>query len=177
MNLREGTRRLALLLGVLGAIAGGFASYVELQTTLEQRTRHNKFEQLAAVDVVQLEHKCRLAGMGSGCSNDPYAGIAMPTKEKSVIPLPEYDAAGNPIQGWEEPSQVDKGGIKAIRWAENYGVESIETQEGETLYSTPAPSAWLYLLIAFLPLLGFFIPWGAVRAIGWVGAGFLAKSA
>jgi len=27
MNLKEGTRRLALLLGVVGAILGGFASY------------------------------------------------------------------------------------------------------------------------------------------------------
>ena len=32
MNLKEGTRRLALLLGVVGAILGGFASYLVLQT-------------------------------------------------------------------------------------------------------------------------------------------------
>ena len=32
MNFKEGTRRLALLLGVLGTIVGGFASYIEFQT-------------------------------------------------------------------------------------------------------------------------------------------------
>jgi hypothetical protein len=57
MNLREGTRRLALLLGVLGAIAGGFASYLELQSVLSQRARHNSFEQLANSPVVQQARK------------------------------------------------------------------------------------------------------------------------
>jgi hypothetical protein len=69
---------------------------------------------------------------------------------------------------------VNKGGIKAIHWTKTLGVESIETDDGQTLYLTRAPSAWRYLLIALFPALGFFIPWGAVRAIGWVGAGFVA---
>jgi hypothetical protein len=55
MNLKEGTRRLALLLGAIGAIVGGFASYLELQSILNQRERHNKFERLAASDVVKNE--------------------------------------------------------------------------------------------------------------------------
>ena len=53
MNLREGTRRLALLLGVVGAILGGLASYLELQSVLVQRERHNKFERLTNSDVVK----------------------------------------------------------------------------------------------------------------------------
>ena len=57
MNLREGTRRLALLLGIVGAIVGGFASYLELQTTLVQQASHNRFEQLADSDVVKQESK------------------------------------------------------------------------------------------------------------------------
>src|ERR1019366_6650661 len=67
MNLREGTRRLALLLGAAGAIAGGFASYIALQPALDQRARHNKLEQLANLDDVQKERKCRLLGYDSGC--------------------------------------------------------------------------------------------------------------
>jgi hypothetical protein len=69
---------------------------------------------------------------------------------------------------------VDKGGIKAIHWTKDNEIESIDTQDGRTLYPTPAPGLWSYVTIAVLPLLGFFIPWGAVRAIGWVGAGFVA---
>lgn len=55
MNLREGTRRLALLSGVVGAILGGFASYLELRNTLDQRERHNEFEQLVNSDVVKQQ--------------------------------------------------------------------------------------------------------------------------
>jgi hypothetical protein len=229
VNLREGTRRLALLLGVVGAILGGFATYVELQTVLNQRARHNKFGQLAGSDVVQRERKCRLAGMTRGCSDDPYAATAIqapagdpyaataelsyrPQKVKQTLHDPKFYELSSaaqqkvlatldpvyaqlPLQeqvkvlqiGRQKyggsaagattpvPSEVDKSGIKAINWSQDYAVESIETGDGQTLYPTPATSAWTYLLIALFPILGFFIPWGAVRAIGWVGAGFVAS--
>lgn len=229
MNLKEGTRRLALLMGAVGAILGGFASYTELQTVLSQRARHNKFGQLADSDVVQRERKCRLVGMTSGCSDDPYAATAIqapagdpyaataelryrPQTVKQMLHDPKFyelpsaeqqkvlatldpDYAQLPLQEqvkvlqigrqkWGDsaagattpvPSEVDKSGIKAINWGQDFAVESIETQDGQTLYPTPAPSAWLYLLIALFPVLGFFIPWGAIRAIGWVGAGFTAS--
>jgi hypothetical protein len=73
------------------------------------------------------------------------------------------------------PSAVSKGGIETINWSHDYGVASIETDDGQTLYPTAAPSAWLYLLIALLPLFGFIIPWGVVRVIGWTLAGFVAS--
>lgn len=57
MNLGEGTRRLALFLGVVGAILGGFASYLELQSVLSQRARHNAFQSLAGSESVQRERK------------------------------------------------------------------------------------------------------------------------
>jgi hypothetical protein len=38
--------------------------------------------------------------------------------------------------------------------------------------ATPS-SAWEYLCISLLPILGFFIPWGAARAIGWTLEGFI----
>jgi hypothetical protein len=44
------------------------------------------------------------------------------------------------------------------------------------LYAVPAPNLWLYLLVAVLPLIGFVLPWGLVRAVGWVGAGFFTNS-
>ncbi len=147
MNLKEGTRRLALLLGVVGAILGGFASYLELQTVLNQRARHNKFEQLANSGVVQQERK------------------------RLQTPI---DLSAGIVGGFiHDPSEVDAGGIKTINWAENYGVYSIETTDGQTLYATPAPSAWEYLWIPVFLFLGFFIPWGAVRAIGWTLEGFI----
>jgi hypothetical protein len=74
------------------------------------------------------------------------------------------------------PYEVNKNGIKAIHWAKDLEVDLIETEDGQTLHPTPQPSASTYLVIAPLIIIGFFIPWGAIRAIGWVGAGFIARS-
>ena len=62
MNLREGTRRVALLLGVARAILGGFASYSEFQTVREQWASHSRFEHLAASPVAQqARHSIEIA--------------------------------------------------------------------------------------------------------------------
>jgi len=171
VNLREGTRRLALLLGVLGAIAGGFASYLELQSVLSQRARHNRFEQLANSPVVQQARKF--------C----FENSATPDKRPSV----RWDRDGKLIPPYcfipindehatdYTPSELNSGGIKTVHF-QNREVASIEPQDGQTLYPTPSPSAWLYLLVALFPVFGFFIPWGAIRAIGWVAAGFFQPS-
>jgi hypothetical protein len=241
MNLREGMQRLALLLGVVGAILGGFVSYSELQSALGQRARHVKFEQLANSNVVKQVRTepdwfaqnapPYAAALSSGNVSMPFqqmtleqfgqkikskypeyadlsnADLATKVLAKypqyiSVITSPDviqqwkaFDAkqreqamaAMTPDQklklavelGYKTPptvSTVNRENIKTIHWTEDYGIESIETADGQTLYPTPAPAWWTYLLIAFLPIIGFFIPWSAVRAIGWVGAGFAESS-
>ena len=240
MNLKEGTRRLALLLGVVGAIFGGFVSYLQMQPTMRQRADHQRFEQLANSQIIRIERNCIL-GMVSeqGCREpnsgpypnttrvslptgevrdypskmsdeqigvvlnkefppdnnvkiDPYAATAEPNDweevdPKTLKPIKKkvyLDDNGNPISQSSAPSltsgnvpdasAVNKDGIAVVRWTKPLAIASIETQDGRTLYPTPAPGVWSYVAIALLPLLGFFIPWGAVRAIGWVGAGFTA---
>lgn len=210
MNLGEGTRRLALLLGVVGVIVGGFASYVELQTVLNQRALHNRFEQLATSDVVKQERKNLQTAPDFipdpsdsaqpqqksdwvTISPTPKTGKRINPSAGSVPKQPgqvDYDAlakkyggtsnSANPpntlpadFSGWD--SMVNKGGIGTIIWGKNFAIASIETDDGQRLYPTPAPALWSYLLIAILPVLGFIIPWGAIRAIGWVGAGFVAS--
>jgi hypothetical protein len=213
MNLREGTRRLALLLGVVGAILGGFASYLVLQPALEQRARHNRFEQLANSDVVKQERRTLQAAPAKQYLDDNGNPIAAPKAASPARPAPgpaeqpndwEDVPQGGPVvrqgpdgktynfppgtndaqieryyrrHGIGPPdSEVNVGEVKTIHWTTgtDYGIASIETQDGQTLYPTPVPSAWLYVMVALFPIFGFFIPWGAVRAIGWVGAGFVA---
>jgi hypothetical protein len=199
MNLREGTRRLALLMGAVGAILGGFASYVELQSILEQRASHIKFERLAASDHVRQEHNCMIGILSeSGCTEhlpgdewDKYIvspsypnakRVSLPNGEIRDYPSSMKDEQLSNILNKQFPPDSKgtlpqpTGGIKKINWRHDFSVESIETEDGQTLYPTPAPAAWLYLLIALLPVLGFVIPWGAVRAIGWVIAGFVHGS-
>ena len=113
MNLREGTRRLALLLGVAGLIFGGFVSYMELQSVQDQRARHNRFEQLVASDVVQQERKILKAWT--------------PVQETP----PKIDANTGVSLDWSKsiplPSKVNSGGIETINWSHDYGVASIKT--------------------------------------------------
>jgi hypothetical protein len=196
MNLREGTRRLALLLGALGAIVGGFASYMELQSVMDQRARHNKFEQLAASDVVKRERaseavsvlrgltedrqKAILARLSPDLKRDILAKLTILTKSPpgpALLP-PDAPPGSIPYQPMpaDSPSEPNRGGIKAIHWTNDIDVESIETEDGQALHPTATRSAWEYLLVALLPVFGFLIPWGAVRAIGWVGAGFIQSS-
>ena len=151
MNLREGTRRLALLLGVVGAILGGIASYLVLQPALEQRARHNRFEQLANSDVVKQERKAiQVPGFGPPEEFDLSAGDVDASPKKPLPLLPQVQPAaknglaqpndwqtvhlddnGNPISSQPAPramapqtqgtdSKLDKKGIKAIHWTENY---------------------------------------------------------
>jgi hypothetical protein len=151
MNLREGTRRLALLLGAAGAIVGGFASYSEIQTIRGNLASHIRFEQLAASPVAQRA----LDSLKSACAQDP--------SEKQC-----GDEKYAPM------SEVNSGDIKTIYWSKDYRAELIQSDDGQNLFSTkPVTTAWEYLLVALLPVFGFMVPWGAVLAIGWVGAGFI----
>ena len=235
MNLREGTRRLALLLGVAGAIFGGFVSYLQLQSTMRQRADHQRFEQLADSRVVQEQFRKRVAskwfsldqeqrkealarmtpeqktrlqkyvaeyeqkasetidfkkyeGITAKASGDEFdqyktnrTGPApkQPRGRRGKIDLSAGDtppidlSAGDKPPADSDTSTPNEDGIKTIHWTDGFEPESIETTDGRTLYPTPAPGLWSYVTIAVLPLLGFFIPWGAVRAIGWVAAGFV----
>lgn len=148
MNFNQGMRRLAVFAGILGAIAGGFHAYKELQDIPAERFQHKVFEELAASDDVtkeqtrlRAEEKTRLR-----------AGI-----EVSSVP-------------W---SEVNGERIKTIFWNRDFSVYFFEMEDGGDVSSEPSPSAWTYLLGVVFPALGFFIPWGAIRAIGWVGDGFI----
>jgi hypothetical protein len=164
VNLREGTRRLALLLGVAGAILGGFVSYFQLQSTMRQRADHQRWAQLANSDAVK---------QAKPNPDDLIAEfMTLPKAERGQ--LFEQLAPEKQHALLAQIKARRKDGIKTINWNKSDGVESIETEDGQTLYPAPAPGAWSYVVIALFPLLGFFIPWGAVRAIGWVGAGFIA---
>jgi hypothetical protein len=149
VNLKEGTRRTALLLGGVGAILGGFVSCMDLQSVWDQRTNHNRFERLANSDVVQHERKT----IANWTTIEPTTGERI-----------------------EWADQVDKGDIKTIQWSANNDIESITIEDGQMFFPTPAPSVWEYLWIPLFTLLGFFIPWGAIRAIGWVVVGFLKST-
>jgi hypothetical protein len=148
MNASEGMRRLGLFLGALGAVAGCFASYLDLSSIIEARARHKTFESLATSDVVRDERYGRIHG--------------------SLPPgyVPDSDT-------------VNKNGIKTIHWdvkralsGGSIEVASLEMEDGATLYPVDLAAPWQYVLVFLFPAFGFFVPWGAIRAVTWIGQGF-----
>ena len=129
-----------------------FEQWPRIEWKLVSRSaRHNRFEMMADSDVVKHLRKYHQE------SKDRWEANV-----KSVM-----------------PGCCD---IKEITWDTDHiwndqsEIYSIETEDGQNLYPTPAPAASTYLLIALFPILGFLIPWGAIRAIGWVLAGFIRPS-
>jgi hypothetical protein len=57
MNFKEGMRRVALLVGVLGIILGCFFSYAVLRDAREARARYKAFDLLEKSDVVKQERR------------------------------------------------------------------------------------------------------------------------
>ena len=53
------------------------------------------------------------------------------------------------------------------------GIVSLFAFQGELQGKIHAPSAWSYVLQVIFPLVGFAVPWGIIRGIGCVLAGFL----
>lgn len=54
-------------------------------------------------------------------------------------------------------------------------VTSIQLSTGELLSRTPPPTLVAWIALPLYPLIGFLLPWGAVRLLTWVGAGFFSK--
>lgn len=159
MNLTEGTRRLSLLLGAVGATLCCLLSFGELQSDMRQKAEHQRFEQLVNSPLVRQERRTM---------QELAPGIIPQTGEdwfeQNAPTYAPRDA---------KPSTFASGEIKTINWTWNFEISSLELADGQTLYPTPARGAWSYGLIVILPLLGFFIPWGIVRAVGWAVAGFV----
>jgi hypothetical protein len=177
MNFNEGARRLAIFAGVLGMVAGGIYAYKDLRDVPSERFQHKVFEHLAASDLVRQERaKLRLskaAGLELGW---PITSSVIP--EVRGVP-PGLTADPLPGQTVEhEPRAIDMNGdrIKTIFWNQDFSVDFFVMEDGGYVTSEPSPSILSYLLGVAFPALGFLTLWGAIRGIGWVGAGFFQTS-
>jgi len=275
VNLNKGMRRVALLLGMVGALFGGYRSYSDLQSMLPATLNNHQLRQDADAEPVQQTiraarayDECLQEARNRAQETDGF----IPDQRVTVT---GYDAQGNPIQfacataqssepkiddwktiqpvapanpqaktpgnPWDKPPappvapanpqaktpQIDpqtgeripqskappndewEAGITTshgiftqsdakchailgqpvaalidghpmlVCWDKNYTVVSFEAQKAFPLpYELePESSAWEYCWCAFLPVLGFFIPWLAVRLVAWALAGFAASPA
>jgi hypothetical protein len=273
MNLNKGMRRVALLLGMVGALFGGYRSYSDLQSMLPATLNNHQLRQDANAEPVQ--QTIRAAKAHDECLQEARNRAQQPDGfiPDQRVTVTGYDAQGNPIQfacataqsnepkidDWKtiqpvapanpqaKTPQIDpqtgeripqakappskkqyldpvtgepisnptppndewEAGITTthgiftpsdakchailgqpaaalidghpmlVCWDKNYTVVSFEAQKAFPLpYELePESSAWEYCWCAFLPVLGFFIPWLAVRLVAWALAGFAASPA
>ena len=166
VNLLSGMRRMSLVLGAIGLMLGTLASYNELQVVI----KHNKFEAFVTSEIVREEGRKYTSDVENERNKylktqDWYdSKIASLDMSTLSARLKNYDQRGRLALGSsvfvEETyknmqkierihSELNKGGIKTIRWTNDYGVDSIDksvpwprhldvitidTQDGESSY-------------------------------------------
>jgi hypothetical protein len=204
MNVREGMRRLGLVVGVLGAGAGTVVAYTQLQSRLAERAQYKTFQSLVSSTVVQKEIGfLKRNPVKPGAPNqqqsqqpEPAGGdwfqrnapkpFVPPRPDQWEGPAPDYSqiaALVGSSNGWK----VNKGGVRAIHfWGSTQekvnsrlagdvsaaDISDIETDDGQKVYRTDPPGFRSYLLILVFPVVGFFLPWGALKTLTWIGLGF-----
>lgn len=178
MNLKEGTRRLALLLGVVGAMCCALLSYFALEDALHQRTEHFRFANMAS----------RIEQLGRQTQSEYPVYRDIDSGELGWKMLDKYPQYWDWITGqsmqvpavpkpWEI-HDAEQALPKTRSWEDvpyDWRISGIKTPAGQIVYPTPEPGMGAYFLIVILPFLGFFLPWCSVRSIGWVSAGFIER--
>jgi len=156
MNAREGMRRLGIVLGVLGGAVGAFAGYTSARDVWNARTAHNRFELLVASPVIQKDRK----ELMDAIQKDWFARNAPPDERKRMASLEEKGVGG-----------VERFTVEPSTGA----ITSIELSTGESIQRTDPPTLLAYMALPLYPLIGFMVPWGAIRLLTWIGAGFFSK--
>ena len=177
MNVREGMRRLGILLGVCGGILGGFIAYSTAETLWNTGAAYRKFASLMASPAM---HKV---------ANDPftpYGGFEVQSKKNKFGDIPVAESEDREIvsegdgNGGVYLLQVHprlKGnadGIAKVHFDASQRVASIELTTGEPVPRTEDPKLRAYFALLAYPVFGFLLPWGGIRVFTWVGSGFVA---
>lgn len=176
------TRQNAMRAGVVGAILGAVVSVVGIRIVWIQNAQRLQFDRLASSSVVQQQR--RLVQAPAEAIPDPYAQqkesnalSAQPEKESDSQSAPSNEVVLGYSTYDPAPTEVNAGGIKVIHWTRDYGVESLDMDDGRSIHPSPEPSSWVYFMIAMCPVVGFFIPWGGVRIFSGEGILFSQRHA
>jgi hypothetical protein len=191
VNVREGSRRLALVAGFVGLGLGIIPASDKSNDVRKDIGDRQEFESLSKYNpdsvfdlaseirsafpdsykdlsdselVQRFSNKVReLSGRGESYDASLYTKVRGPDDKLYLFPL----------RTTKEIAKAYFRRTPTIYYTKEGVISYIRTAEGRTLYNEAAPSKWmLYLPFGYFPLLGFFIPWGAVRTVAWVVLGF-----
>lgn len=193
MNVREGMRRLGILLGACGAILGGCLAYSDARTTWGSYAAHRKFESLMASPIMQKVAKAARDYLRPNIYGDfrvvksqvlTYSDGTIWENVAEVSPSPpDFDQWKAEQQRLDElkvagaiPVSVYLDGIKQVTVDKAGVVVSIELSKGESVQSVEPPAMKAYAVPLLYPILGFLLPWGGIRLLVWVGSGFFGEN-
>jgi hypothetical protein len=150
VNIKEGMRRLGIVLGLVGGAIGAMSVYGGALHLWNAHVFHRRFESLmssdtllkVAKDIKAFNTQAWKEGLNSGAVN-------------SV--------------------EVNQDGIRDVTVDKTALISSIVLSSGESIPRVDAPTLSEVLAVLLYPIVGFLIPWGVVRVIVWLGAGFVSK--
>jgi hypothetical protein len=142
-------RRLGILLGVLGCVVGIFTAYFELRELRRSSIQSEKFTSIMASPDIR-------AAVDAIAQTDWF-------DENAPLNTQPQTATVNIKLGGIRQAVVDKKAKK---------VTSVTLETGESFYRTETPTLQSYLIPLLFPIIGFVVPWGAVRVLVWIGSGF-----
>jgi len=169
MNFKEGMRRLALVAGGLGAVAGGYFSYLQVTGLNARRAHHKEFQSLLSTAAVQKD--IQLLKTGLPAAKDPTPAFSYAHHGQDW-----FDAVAA-IVGSTDGWAVEEGGVSRIYFDGKGEVNCIATADGLRVYPVEAPGIGSYVQIPVWPVLGFILPWASLMVFAWIVAGFSHKRA
>jgi hypothetical protein len=180
MNVGEGTRRLAILLGVLGAVVGALAGQTGARKLWNARASSTRFESLMSFPTMRKVAKAAKEHKGEFAGRVDYTVLA-------TVPsgyVLEFSPVKDDIFDQVERQEMEKSGsmvvslnldgIKEVTVDRTGTVQMIRLANGSPLQRTESPSLGSYFEMLLYPAVGFLLPWGVVRALAWVVAGFVS---
>ncbi len=73
-----------------------------------------------------------------------------------------------------EMIQVNGPWARDVFWQDGHAVYFV-LADGSFFFDSNRPPVWLFPMVLLCPLLGFLIPWGVMKALGWIGVEYFAK--
>lgn len=187
MNIKEGTRRLSLAVGLLGAFGAALVNPVSPTRVYNEFLRRQRFEELSRRPVVQqilatskpkqpgplktrrkeLEQTVRRTCALPPDSLAEFEFLLKESQERELI-----DSAYQSAKARDADIPIYRDGIATIKASDEGKITEIVTVDGQMgdLVSENWYSESFELIAS--PLAAFFIPWGAIRGIAWIVAGF-----
>jgi hypothetical protein len=167
-NVIEGLRRFGIVLGVAGFCLGGIGSYSYLEPLLERRAAYRAdYAEHQGIETVHFYKydgetiKAKLAAKVEPSTAD-IADIVT-SHGKTLHPIdPEFRRL------------MTSKAVHSILESETTGA-LFDVGRDHSAQPQP-PRFWEYLLVPVIPLLGFLLPWGTIKILAWIVAGFAIPS-